>query len=403
MWAVTKTKQKGNLMPHNRGTRRKPKYVGLVSYKGHTKWVGSYATVEEYKQAKQERYAELHVEVDARAQRKIPTVLEFAGAVIDDETSRITMTWPAGEHTRKENGRKAKSVQWMQEALRPFIREFPDRPMDSFGRDEALTWIRPRGAHTRQNVRQFFNHALDRELIQGNPFARIGASSRKRRVDRHDFQIITDEQYERLRKCARASRADDYGLVIEGALLAVGEAAIRPGELFALHRDDIDYAENVLHIRWQLDSNTHKRVSPKDDDPRWVTMSPTFRRHLERMPRYSETIVFPAVRGGYMTQSNWTHYWHAVRASAGMPSQEFYELRHRAIQWMIDPVNDGGLGLDPQTVATMVGHRDGGYLISTVYTKLSQHRARARVQTAMDAYQQRLSPGHRQAALRSPP
>ena len=56
------------------------------------------------------------------------------------------MTWPAGERARKEKGRKASSVQWMQEALRPFIREFPDRLVDSFGRDEALTWIRPRGA-----------------------------------------------------------------------------------------------------------------------------------------------------------------------------------------------------------------------------------------------------------------
>jgi hypothetical protein len=27
-------------MPHNRGTRHKPKYVGLASYKGRTKWVG---------------------------------------------------------------------------------------------------------------------------------------------------------------------------------------------------------------------------------------------------------------------------------------------------------------------------------------------------------------------------
>jgi hypothetical protein len=73
-----------------------------------------------------------------------------------------------------------------------------------------------------------------------------------------------------------------------------------------------------------------------------------------------------------------------------MPGQEFYELKHRAIQWMIDPVDDGGLGLDPQTVATMVGHDDGGYLISTVYTKLSEKRAHARAQRAMDAYQQRI-------------
>jgi integrase len=375
-------------MPNNRGTKHKPSWSGRVSYKGHKKWVGSYDTVEEYKQAKVQRLAELREEVEHPGQKAIPTVREFAGAVFKDN-GRIEMTWPVGERARKEKGRKANSVQWMQEALRPFIREFPDRPMDSFGRDEALTWIRPKGAHTRQNVRQFFNHALDRELINSNPFARTGASKRKRRVDRHDFQIITPDQYANLRRCARKSRADDYGLVIEGAILAVGEAAIRPGEIFALHRDEVDFTENVIHIRFQLDSRTQTRVSPKDDDQRWVVMSPILRDHLRHMPRYSDTILFPAVRGGYMTQSNWTHYWHATRASAGMPGQEFYELKHRAIQWMIDPVDDGGLGLDPQTVATMVGHDDGGFLISTVYTKLADQRARNRAQTAMNDYQER--------------
>lgn len=55
---------------------------------------------------------------------------------------------------------------------------------------------------------------------------------------------------------------------------------------------------------------------------------------------------------------------------------------------MIDPVDDGGIGLDFQTVATMVGHDDGGYLIATVYTKLTQRRAQARARRALDAYQQ---------------
>jgi hypothetical protein len=32
-------------MPHNRGTRRKPRYVGLVSYKGHTRWVGTHPSI----------------------------------------------------------------------------------------------------------------------------------------------------------------------------------------------------------------------------------------------------------------------------------------------------------------------------------------------------------------------
>lgn len=131
-------------MPHNRGTRHKPKYVGLASYKGRTKWVGTHSSIAAYKAAEQQRLVGLREEVDADDRLRAPTVLEFAGAKIDQKTGRIEMTWPAGERARKEKGRKASSAQWMQEALRPFIREFPDRPMDSFCRDEALTWIRPR-------------------------------------------------------------------------------------------------------------------------------------------------------------------------------------------------------------------------------------------------------------------
>ena len=88
----------------------------------------------------------------------------------------------------------------------------------------------PQGRQHPASVRQFFNHALDRDLIPRNQFTRLGASKRKRRVDRPDFEIITDEQYERLRQCARESRADDYGLVLEGAVLAVGERRCAPAK-----------------------------------------------------------------------------------------------------------------------------------------------------------------------------
>ena len=70
---------------------------------------------------------------------------------------------------------------------------------------------------------------------------------------------------------------------------------------------------------------------------------------------------------------------------------------------MIDPVADGALGLDPATVPEIIGHHDGGYLISTVYTKLGQRRALSRAQRAMAAYQQRqdaadAEPAHLQIA-----
>jgi integrase len=382
-------------MPFNRGSRHKPKWVGHVKYKGHKKWVGSHDNMEDYRKAEERCLAELREEVDNGPRRLAPTVAEFAGATFH-ENGRITMTWPDGEATQKETGRRDSSVRRLRDGLRPFLREFHDRRLDSFTRDEAVTWTRPKNATIQQAVRQFFNHALDRDLIPRNQFTRLGASKRKRRVDRPDFEIITDEKYERLRRCARESRADDYGLVLEGTVLAVGETAMRPGEIFGLHRPDIHMAESMIHVRRQIDLDTGKLTWPKDDDGRWIVMSPALRAHLERMPRMGKVvhqkygeIVFPAPRGGYMFRSTWHTHWHSVRAAAGMPDQDFYELKHRAIQWMVDPVSDGGLGLDPATVAEMVGHDDGGYLIATVYTKLGQRRALARAQQAMTAYQER--------------
>jgi hypothetical protein len=41
------------------------------------------------------------------------------------------------------------------------------------------------------------------------------------------------------------------------------------------------------------------------------------------------------------------------------------------------------------TTRSACGHDGGGYLIATVYTKLGERRVLARVQRAMDAYQQR--------------
>jgi hypothetical protein len=70
-------------MPHNRGTRHKPRYVGLVSYEGRTKWVGTHPSVAAYRTAERQLLAELRTEKFENAgRRQVPIVLEFAGAVI---------------------------------------------------------------------------------------------------------------------------------------------------------------------------------------------------------------------------------------------------------------------------------------------------------------------------------
>jgi integrase len=222
-----------------------------------------------------------------------------------------------------------------------------------------------------------------------NVFTHLGVRKRTRRVDRPDFEVVSNEQYQRLCRCARASRADSYGLILEGIILAIGEAAMRPGEIFALNHSDVDFAAGLIHVRRQLDLASGVTGWPKDDEPRDIAMSPKLHRHLQIMPRLSPEILFPTPRGRYMRRSTWSAHWHSVRAAAQMPGLEFYELRHRAIQWMIDPPHDGGLGLDIQTTAHIAGHRDGGYLVCSTYSKLAEHRALARTRRAINAYQLR--------------
>jgi integrase len=379
-------------MAHNRGTRRNPDWCGVVSYKGTRKWVGGCASLSEYNAAAAKVREQL-IEAEEKAHgQRIPTCAEFAGAELL-ENGRIKMVWPEGQRCQKAAGRTPKTVKTLREGLRSFLREFWDRPVNSFTRDEALTWVLPKGPHVQQSVRQFMNHAKDCELIDENKFACPGQNKRKRRVDRHDFEIISDEQYARMRECARASCPSDYGLVIEGIVLCEGETAMRPSEIFGLHEDEVDFDAGEISVRWQWDPLTRKRVAPKDQDSRKFPMSPALQEHLEIMPRYSPTILLPAIRGGYYSLSNFYQRWHPVRVAAGMPSFEFYELKHRAIQWMVTPVDYGGLGLDPQTAAVLVGHDDGGWLIANVYTKLAQKQAHERAQRAMDSYRRRA--GHR--------
>lgn len=356
--------------------------------------MGTHPSIAVYKQAEQERLIELREEVDRAEGRRTPTVTEFAGAVIH-ENGKITMTWPEGQRTYKETGRRASTLRRMREGLKPLVRDFGDRQLDSFSRQEALTWALPRGPHVQQSARQFFNHALDRDLIASNVFTRLGAIKRTRRIDRPGFEVISNEQYERLCRCARASRTDSYGLILQGVILAIGEAAMRPGEIFALNHNDIDYTVGIVHVRRQLDLTSGVTGWPKDDEPRDIAMTTKLRSHLETMPKINKDILFPTPHGRYMRRSTWSAHWHSIRAAAQMPGLEFYELRHRAIQWMIDPPNDGGLGLDIQTTAHIAGHRDGGYLVCSTYSKLAEHRALARTRRAMTAYQQRVqAPSH---------
>ena len=127
-------------------------------------------------------------------------------------------------------------------------------------------------------IKQLMNFALSRGMIHANPVKGLRISKRKRRPQ----PCWSTEEVERI--LARAGEPH----VWEYTILA--DTGFRIGELRHLTWDDVDFQNNLLHVR-------EKRVSdreywkPKDGDQRSVPMSPRVRALLERLPRHSTWVV----------------------------------------------------------------------------------------------------------------
>ena len=357
------------------------KWSGAVEYRGRQEWVGTFATADDWKKEAEKRMKGLREAHQAESGGAVPTVAEAVGVEVRADGRLIPIdedenkTWPRS-HPRQ--GLKASSAERDRE--HPSVRS-PLRhpPINSFTRPEARQIAADLSNGQKAAVRRLFGDLYDDGLVDRNHFERLCVKQRSR-LERADFEIVTEAQLERLLDCAVTSRVDDYGLTVRALILAEATLGVRPGELFALEWPDLDYQEGVIHLRHNVDDlgvvtelkNSLARLAPLTDE---------LAEAIDAAPRLSPTHVFPAIRGGQLRLSLWHDPWNTARAMAGLPGLEFYSLKHRAITHMCTPKPDG-LGLDPGDVAEIVGHRDGGKTIIRHYLKRDQRKAIARFHTA---------------------
>ncbi len=381
--------------------RKATVYVGSVRHRGIQRWVkGQFPTPKAWERAALELIAAIDGKLDAPTRPSVPTVAEFAGAHTDPDTGRITTDWPENHPKRRRT--KASSVRRAREGIRPLCRAFGHRQPESITRAEAYRFLLDVGANTRQYAAQFFSDIMRMhpETVRDNPFRGHDLPARRPRKSRPEFCVLTDQEFDRLVQAAGKSRDDDYRLIQQGLVVAMGTACMRPGECFALryHRHPprpdgvqpawIDFERDEINVTSQIDA-TGAEVLPKDNEERVIVLPPPMREAIRAMPQLSD-FVYPAVRGGALKTGLWdAHYWPAIRAAFGDPMLEFYELKHRAITWYCTPIRDGGLGLDPPTAAHQAGHSDGGMMIVKHYLKLDEQLARQRIKDAMHAHANR--------------
>jgi integrase len=176
-----------------------------------------------------------------------------------------------------------------------------------------------------------------------------------------------------------------YGTEYRAMVLFAGYVGLRPGELYALRSNDIE--GQFCHISRSLSNKTHKIGPTKTGDSRTVTIPPVAQDALLEVPAHQSGLLFCTPQEKMWTQPSNHRYFKQLRALAGFPGLDFYELRHAAATMLLER------GVSPWDVAIQLGHTDGGRLVQELYGHPSHTGARARLMAAWDTQAEATSIG----------
>ena len=178
--------------------------------------------------------------------------------------------------------------------------------------------------------RQALAWAVDRQLATVNASNGIKNPKRKRHERRevHPFESWKDVE-------AVADELDNRYRAIP--FVAVG-CGLRPEELFALERRDIERQENVLHIRRRFTGGVLKEGGKTDGSVRAVPLRRVVLDALDAMPpRIDSPLLFPAPRGGHIDVEKFRHReWAPALGASGVPHRRLYDCRHTFATWAIE-------------------------------------------------------------------
>jgi integrase len=334
-------------------SKRGAKYVVRIydpTVKGRKRWVGTFDTLRESRAA--EREAEKQTQAAVRFGKE--TCGSFAGRFLDDFC----------------RGLEASTLKTYAYAISAFASQFEHARLLDIDRPTARAWANTQPRNTQNVIRTIFNHAMREGLVPSNPFANMGL---KQSRGRKDITVLTVEQLHQLADTALEVHGADYGPTYRAMILFAAYTAMRPGELFALRWEDIDVQRSLIRVKHSLSTvNTIK--APKNGRARVIVLPDIAAEALTDVIRHAGVpYVFTSKTGRRFTRPTHSWTWGLVRASAGQPIKDFYELRHFCATYLLER------GLPATDVAVQMGHTDNGKLVLDTYGHPNEDIARTRI------------------------
>jgi len=174
--------------------------------------------------------------------------------------------------------------------------------------------------HEIKVLKKLYNHAVEWNYIESNPFAKLKAlqeeAPRLRYLSLDEIDLLLNNVTGTLR------------VIVNVAL----DTGMRKGEIFSLKWDDID--TNNLHIHLP---------KTKTGKARDIPITAELLQLLNTLPRKTEKVF---------NQESCNTSWRTLKKKTGINNLRFHDLRTTFASWMI--MN----GVDITTVARLLGHSD---------------------------------------------
>jgi integrase len=178
-------------------------------------------------------------------------------------------------------------------------------------------------ARSRYGIVQAFRQAIAAAVRWGymssNPVKAAGANPQP---PPPEVQPFTHEEVEKI--------AVELGATWGPMVRFWAEVGLRPEELFALERRDVDRTAKVVRVERTVIEGRVKAHGKTSRAKRAVPLSDRALEALSSLtPRLDTPLLFPAARGGHVNYRRWRRLdWHPALEAAGVAKRGPYAIRH---------------------------------------------------------------------------
>lgn len=252
----------------------------------------------------------------------------------------------------------------------------PKRPIRPLGRSSIENYLKP--------LQGVLALAVRRRLIASNPIDVLTADDRPKRTEKAAAHEWAEDEITALEASQRLAKKPESRYDYTPLLRLAATLGLRIGEVLGLRWEDFDRAEGMLHIQRQWLRSGEYGPTKTAAGVRRIALPPTLRDDLIALRLRSKASqesdpIFASRQGTPLGHRNVTRRgFEPARDLAELPNTiTFHDLRHAAASRLIDA------GLDPVTVAGVLGHEDPSITLKVYAARFNRQRKDEGVRLAL--------------------